>query len=339
MTTPQAAFPTPERIFRTINAHQETAALRTGIDLDVFTAIAEGADEPVSLSQRTGASERGIRILCNSLTVLGFLTKRDGRYSLAPDAAFFLNRRSPASMCTLPRFLLRDEALVAFVRLTDAVKQGGTAMGFGDNEKPHEEMWVEFARSMAPITVPSATMIAHLTGMQEGKPCKVLDIAAGHGMFGILLAKANPNAHITAVDWPAVLEVARENAAAAGVADRFTARAGSAFDVDLGEGYDYALLTNIFHHFDQDTCVRLMQRVHAALKPGGQAVTLEFVTEEDGVSPPTPALFSLMMLAHTDRGEAFTFRQYDAMFAKAGFARTRMEVDPHLPEQVLISEK
>src|SRR5260370_36515034 len=119
---------------------------------------------------------------------------------------------------------------------------------------------------------------------------------------------------MVAVAWPAVLEVAKETARAAGVSSRYTARAGSAFEADLGEGYDFVLLTNIFHHFDKPTCEKLMRRVHAALKPGGRAITLEFGPNEDRVTPPTAAAFSLIMLANTDAGDAYTFAEYEKMF-------------------------
>jgi 2-polyprenyl-3-methyl-5-hydroxy-6-metoxy-1,4-benzoquinol methylase len=158
-------------------------------------------------------------------------------------------------------------------------------------------------------------------------------------MFGITIAKHNPNAQITAVDWAPVLEVAKENAAAAGVADRVSMRPGSAFEADLGEGYDIVLLTNIFHHFDVPTCEKLMRRVHAALRPGGKAITLEFVPNEDRVTPPMAAAFSLIMLANTDDGDAYTLAQYEKMFRNAGFVKTTLHPVPDMPQQVLLSEK
>jgi hypothetical protein len=116
-------------------------------------------------------------------------------------------------------------------------------------------------------------------------------------------------------------------------------RAGSAFDVEFGSGYDYVLLTNILHHFDVETCGKLMRRVHGALKPGGKAVTLEFVPNEDRVSPPTAAGFSLIMLANTDAGDAYTFAEYSAMFTNAGFGKTSAHPVPNHPGTVLVSEK
>jgi 2-polyprenyl-3-methyl-5-hydroxy-6-metoxy-1,4-benzoquinol methylase len=334
-----ASKPTPERIFNTMVAFQETEALKAAIELDIFTAIADGANTAAALAARTGAAERGVRILCDYFTIKEFLTKKGNEYSLTQESAVFLNRRSPAYLATMINFLASPWSRKNFGTLAEAVRKGGTANGTGDHTKPHEEIWVNFARSMAPLTIPAAEFIAGLAGAAEGKPCKVLDIAAGHGMYGITLAKRNPNSQVVAVDWPAVLEVARENAGKHGVAERHTTRPGSAFETDFGEGYDYVLLTNILHHFDVPTCEKLMRRVHAALKPSGKALTLEFVPNEDRVTPPMAAAFSLVMLAGTDAGDAYTFAQYEKMFRNAGFAKTTLHPIPDLPQQVLVSEK
>ena len=330
--------PNPERIFNTVIAFQETEALRAAIELDIFTAVADGANTAASLAAKTGTSGRGVRILCDYLTVKEFLTKKGEQYSLTQDSAIFLNRHSPACLASMVNFLASPWSKKNFGALAQAVRKGGTASETGDHTKPNEELWVNFARSMAPLTVPAAEFIAGLTGAAEGKPCKLLDVAAGHGMFGITVAKRNPNAKIVAVDWPAVLEVAKENAVKFGVAESYTVRPGSAFEVDFGEGYDCVLLTNIFHHFDMPTCEKLMRRVRAALKPGGKAITLEFVPNADRVTPPMAAAFSLVMLAATDAGDAYTFAQYENMFGNAGFIKTTLYPVPDVPQQVLISE-
>lgn len=331
--------PTPERIFSLLNAFQNTAALRSGIELDVFTTIGGGSNTPALLAAKTGASERGLRVLCDYLTIMGLLTKEDGRYGLAPDAAIFLDRHSPASLGSVIGFLGAEWHRSNVESLTAAVRKGGTAGVHGDNLKPHDEVWVAFAKSMAPLTIPAANFIAQLVGASQGKPCRFLDIAAGHGMYGITIARKNQDARIVALDWPAVLTVALENAQAAGVVERYETRAGSAFETEFGSGYDVVLLTNIFHHFDQPTCETLMRKVHAALKPGGKAVTLEFVPNEDRVSPPAAAAFSLNMLVGTEAGDAYTFSEYQTMFANSGFAKTEFHQIPDMPQQVLVSEK
>ena len=334
-----ASKPTPERIFNTMVAFQETEALKAAIELDIFTAIADGANTAAALAAKTGASERGVRILSDYFTIKEFLTKKGNEYSLTQESAVFLNRRSPACLATMIDFLASPWSRKNFGALAEAVRKGGTASETGDHTKAHEEIWVNFARSMAPLTIPAAEFIAGLAGAEGGKPSKVLDIAAGHGMYGITLAMRNPNAQVVAVDWPAVLEVAKENAAKLGVANRHTPKPGSAFETEFGEGYDYVLLTNILHHFDIPTCEKLLRRVHAALKPGGKTITLEFVPNDDRVTPPMAAAFSLVMLAGTDAGDAYTFAQYEKMFGNAGFAKTTLHPVPDMPQQVLVSEK
>ena len=339
MATPTMNRPTPERIFNTLTAFQQTAALKTAIELDIFTAIGEGANQAVAIASRVAAAVRGVRILADYLVIQGFLTKDGDRYSLTPESTLFLNRKSPAYMGTMIGFLAGERHKQGFEQLTEAVRKGGTVALQGDNTKPNDQMWVAFARSMGPLTVQAAGLMGQLAGMAEQKPCKILDVAASHGMFGITFARQNPNARVVALDWPAVLEVAAENARAAGVSDRVTMLPGSAFEADLGSDYDFVLLTNILHHFDAPTNEKLLRRMHTALKPGGRAITLEFVPNEDRVSPPTAAAFSIVMLSNTDAGDAFTLAEYEKMFRAAGFGKTSLHQVPDNPQQVLVSER
>src|ERR1700704_202758 len=107
MATPssQSPRPSPERIFGVLTAFQSAAALKAAIELDIFTAIAEGADRAKAIAERVKAAERGVRILCDYLTVQGFLSKIEDRYALSQESAIFLNRRSPAYIGTMTGFL------------------------------------------------------------------------------------------------------------------------------------------------------------------------------------------------------------------------------------------
>jgi 2-polyprenyl-3-methyl-5-hydroxy-6-metoxy-1,4-benzoquinol methylase len=188
---------------------------------------------------------------------------------------------------------------------------------------------------MVAMMRPPAGAIAQIAGA-EG-PLKVLDLAAGHGIFGITIAQHNPQAEVFAVDWKNVLDIARQNAQEAGVASRYHTIPGSAFEVDFGTDYDIVLLTNFLHHFDPPTNERLLRKVHGALKEDGRAITLEFVPNEDRVSPPWSAAFSLVMLGSTEAGDAYTFAELERMFANAGF--TRSEMHPVPPGTIIVSHK
>jgi 2-polyprenyl-3-methyl-5-hydroxy-6-metoxy-1,4-benzoquinol methylase len=184
-----------------------------------------------------------------------------------------------------------------------------------------------------------AQLLANLVGGDPERPLRVLDVAAGHGVFGITIANRYPNAHVTALDWPNVLDVARENAAKAGLAHRHALLPGSAFDVDWGGPYDVVLLTNFLHHFKPEACEQIATKALAALVPGGRALTLEFIPEPDRVSPPATATFALTMLATTAHGDAYTFAEYEAIFARAGFARSDFVPLPPTTQQAVVSHK
>lgn len=322
-----------------MNAYQRTAALKAAIELDLFTAIGEGAHTAAALAQRCEASERGMRILCDYLVVIGFLTKDENRYGLTPDSAAFLDRRSPSYIATAATFLASPMLTEGFDDVAAVVRKGGTVISEEGSLEPEHPVWVESARAMAPLMTLPAELIAKLVGADSGQKWKVLDIAAGHGLFGIAIAKHNPNAEIVALDWPNVLEVAKENARAAGVADRYGVIPGSAFEVDYGTGYDLVLLTNFLHHFDPETCELLLRKVYAALETSGRAVSFEFVPNEDRVSPPVAASFSLMMLGTTPSGDAYTFAELDRMFRNTGFSRSELHPLPPTFQQVVISHK
>ncbi len=332
-----ASMPNPGRLFQTFNAYQQTAAMRAAIELEVFTAIGDRQTTAEQIAQLVGAAERGIRILCDYLTVMGYLTKHDSHYGLAPDAAMFLDRRSPAYMGSAASFLDAPEMLKAFDDLTAAVRKGGTMMGEEGTVGVENPIWVKFARSMAPMMMMPAEVISQLAEADKGGKCRVLDIAAGHGLFGINIARHNPQAEIVALDWASVLEVAKENARKSGVESRYSTLPGSAFEVEFGKGYDLVLLTNFLHHFDAPTNEGLLRKVHAALAPGGRVVTLEFVPNDDRVTPPEAATFSMIMLGSTPHGDAYTFPEFERMFSHAGFTRSEHFRQPPMPESVIIS--
>jgi 2-polyprenyl-3-methyl-5-hydroxy-6-metoxy-1,4-benzoquinol methylase len=330
----------PGLVFEMLQAHQRTAALKAAIELDIFGAVSDGPADAASIARHCSASERGVRILCDFLVINGVLAKDDRHYKHTPTSAAFLDPRSPACLASVAQFLGNPANLEPFHHLAKVVRTGRTTLEGDGSVEPENPLWVQFAETMAPMMGPlagplSAVVLDGQNGGHAG-PMRVLDIAAGHGLFGIEIAKQNPQARVTGLDWAPVLRVALRNAEKAGVEDRYEMLPGSAFDVDFGGPYDAVLLTNFLHHFDKPTCVGLLKKVRAALKPGGRAATLEFVPNEDRVSPPMPAAFAMTMLASTPSGDAYTFSDLSAMYAEAGFSGMTAHPIPHSPHTVVI---
>ena len=335
----QAAPVSPELFWDTITAYQRSAAMKAAVELDVFTKIAEGNKSVQSIAEACGAAERGIRILCDTMTVMGFLKKETDRYDLNDISATFLDRHSQAYLGGTVDFILSPMLMRGFDDLTNAVRQGGSTVKEEGSLDPESPMWVKFARGMTGMMMPAAQMMAAKLDFEPDRKLKVLDIAAGHGIFGITLAQKYNNAEIYALDWANVLTVATENAEKFGVAARHHTIAGSAFDVDYGDGYDVVLLTNFLHHFDKPTCETLLKKIHASLADGGRVLTLEFVPNDDRVSPHSEAMFSLVMLAGTPAGDAYTFAELKEMFENAGFSQNQHIPLAPMPQHLIVSMK
>jgi SAM-dependent methyltransferase len=327
---------TPGLVFDMLQAHQRTAALKAAIDLDVFRAVGDGPGDVASIARHSNASERGIRILCDFLTIYGVLVKENGAYKHSPTSAAFLDPRSPACLASIAQFLGNQAMHEPYDRLAEVVRTGRTILPGDGSVEPENPIWVQFAETMAPMMAPMVGPLGAVVLEGHTGPMRVLDIAAGHGLFGIEIAKQNPQARVTGLDWAAVLRVAVDNARRAGVQDRYDLLPGSAFEVDFQGPYDVVLLTNFLHHFDQPTCVALLKKVHSALRPGGRVATLEFVPNEDRVSPPMPAAFSMVMLTSTAAGDAYTLSELTAMYTQAGFGGISAHPIPMSPHTIVM---
>ena len=335
MEFPAGYQPNPGAMFQAFNAYHLTAALKGAIELDLFTLIDSGAVTAAEMATRAGAAERGVRIVCDFLTVAHFLTKNGAEYGLTPDSAFFLSQRSAAYMGSAIFFLAHPSQMSGFTDMAAVIRKGGSVQDLSA-VAPDHPFWVDFARNMAPISAVGAPAMAAILA-KPGIRQNVLDIASGPGAYGIEIARRNGDAHITAIDWKNVVAVSAENAARAGLADRYSTISGDIFSADLGRDYDLILLPNILHHFDAATNVQLLERMRAAMKPGGTVATVEFVPNPDRVSPPAPATFSLVMLTQTPAGDAYTLSELEDMFRKAGFGPSATHAIPPSPQTLIVT--
>jgi ubiquinone/menaquinone biosynthesis C-methylase UbiE len=198
-------------------------------------------------------------------------------------------------------------------------------------------VWVDFARGMAPLLYLVAQETAKLVSL--GSRSKVLDIAASHGLFGIHVARRNPGVEVVALDFPSVLTVAKENAERFGVSEHYSLLPGDALEVPFGADYDVVLISNLLHHWDSETIHVLLQKVHASLAVGGRVVIVEFVPNEDRVSPPIPAWFVMNMLANTKGGDVYTVSEFTQMLKSSGFTAPEIHALPPSAQTAIIASK
>lgn len=327
----------PQSIFENLIAYQRSAVLDAAIRMDLFTAVGRGAVTLPAIARACEASERGVRSLCDYLVTMALLEKQGDRYALSTDAASWLDRRSPTYLGSIAEFLCSSELRRAFDEVGEAVRLGRTAAGEEGLMAPDHPAWVKFARGMAVMAAPQAEQVAEILMSSGARPSRVLDVAAGHGLYGIAVARRVPGARVVFQDWRGVLAVAEENAHDAGLTGRFELLCGDVRELDIGGPYDLVLAINFLHHFDEPSGTRFLGRVRRALAPGGRLAVLESLVEEDRVSPAHAAAFSLVMLVTTSGGDAFTREQIERLLRDAGFSPPRVVPLTDSPQQLIVT--
>ena len=298
-------------------SYQKTAAMKAAIELDIFTKISDQNLSVEQISDITGASLRGVRILCDFLCAIGLLEKNKNLYNLSMEAKRFLDRTSPHYIGDVIDFLAAPEivSMITDDPKSYVIKGGSSGL---TKISPESPVWVKFARAMIPFASVAAKRTTAYIAKKSMQPRKVLDVAAGHGLFGIEVANAIKDALVTAIDWENVLAVARRNADLAGMADRYKTTSGNALEIDWGDNYDLILLPNILHHFDQDGCIHLLGKAKDSLSIDGSVFVIDLMPNPDRISPPEQAAFAFRMLATTPSGDAYTCAEYETMARVAG---------------------
>lgn len=328
MSSPGAVAPTPEKIMRYAWGYAPPLILEAAVRTRVFDVLNDGPKTVAETSAATGASARGLSAIMNALVGLEFLTRDDaGRYALTPDSAAFLVSSRPAYF---GGFLahISQQLIPDWLELTKAVETGKPVTAVNENAQGAAffEQFVAGLYAMNYGSAVAAAQALHI-GIAEA-PVKVLDLAAGSGVFGIGMAQRSSHVKVTAVDWPNVLEVTRKIAAQHGLADRFTYIGGDLATVEFGRGYNVATLGHILHSEGEARSRKLLRKTYDAMAPGGTIVIAEFLVDADRRGPLTGLLFDVNMLVHTDAGGTYSFEEIRGWLEACGFRDARLVDSP-----------
>lgn len=313
-------------------AYAPPLILGAAIEHRIFDLLADGAKTAAEVSRENGASLRGVRAIMNALVGFELLRKDDeGRYSLTPESAAFLVRKNPGYLGGILRH--GDQLIPRWLHLSEIVKTGKPAMAV-NQEGDGSAFFVDFVEDLFPVGYPSAKALA--AAFPQAR--KVLDVAAGSGVWSIPLAQNSKEVRVTALDWPGVLPATRRVTERMGVAGQYEFLAGDLNSADLGNGYDLATLGQILHSEGETHSRALLGRVFQALAPGGTIAIAEFIANEDRTGPPLAMLFAVNMLVNTEHGDTFTVTEISQWLREAGFVDPRtMEVPA--PSPLILASK
>jgi hypothetical protein len=238
--------PPPDRILDIAAGYEPALILEAAVRLNVFDAL---DDRPLTLGEvveKTRHVARGMRALLNALVAIDLLFKQGDQYGLTPESSAYLVTTKPGYQGYMCKHVSRH-LLKRWMRLTEVVRTG----------KPDEVVnepadggayFREFVEDIFPMSYEAAqALAAELRVAEAGGPVRVLDLAAGSGVWGVALAEASPRVTVTAVDWPIVLPATRKVAERHKVVDRFTFVPGDLRSADFGSGHHVATLGHIIH--------------------------------------------------------------------------------------------
>ena len=287
--------------------------LLTAAELDVFTLLAPAPLSAAAVTKHLAGDLRAVTILLDALVALELLSKQDGQYRCPPDVAALLAADTPQSV--LP--MLRHSAALwsSWSELTGVVHGDADAVARAHVQQTEANLRA-FIGAMHVVAGPAA---AGLVAVIEPGPARaLLDIGGASGTLTLAFLEACPHMRATLFDRPAVIDMARERCAQAGVLDRVTLVGGDFEHDELPAGHDLALLSAIIHQNSPDQNVELYRKVWRALKPGGRLVIRDHVMSPDRTQPRRGALFAVNMLVRTMGGNVYTYDEFEASLSAAG---------------------
>ena len=197
----------------------------------------------------------------------------------------------------------------------------------------------KFVSALFPFNYGAASAAADpLNVANATAPVRVLDLAAGSGVWGIALAQKSPQVTVTAVDWPGVLEITKKTAAQLGLADRFHFIAGDLAEAHFGRGYNIATLGHILHSEGPERSKALLRKTFDALAPGGTIVIAEFLVDPDRKANTMGLIFDVNMLVNTEKGGTYSFEEIRQWLSEAGFVKAGLVPAPG-PSPLIFADK
>jgi predicted O-methyltransferase YrrM len=304
----------PDDLYEVTRSFMPSRALLTALELDVFTAVGEGASAE-HVARRMGTDPGATEMLLNALASLQLLAKKDGTFLPTARSARFFSASS--------RDNARDGLLhVAnlwhrWSTLTDAVR-AGTSVATRERDAAGVKAFIAAMDRNARERAGAVVKAVGASGIK-----RMLDLGGGSGAYSIAFARAIPELKSEILDLGEVVPLAQEHIRRAGLTDRISTRVGDMLRDPLGKNYDLIVASAICHMFSEEENRGLFQRAYDALAPKGQFVVQDFILEPSKTAPRAAALFSLNMLVGTRAGRSYSEPEYASWLRDAGFADVR----------------
>jgi len=305
---------TPGAIRELAMNFQSSRILLTAVELRVFGLIGDGGLTSSEIAAKAASHPRATDRLLNALCAMGLLVKREGHFWNTPESRRYLDDASPEFAAGLGH---TASMWHSWSGLTDAVREGKPALRAPINERG--DAWLTpFIAAMHHRAAQQAPGVAALVGLDGVE--RVLDVGGGSGAFAMAFAAKAPGLVAVVFDLPNVVPLTREYITVAGLAGRVTTAVGDYLTDPLPKGFDLVFLSAVIHSNSPKQNAALLASCASALNPGGRVAVVDWVMDDDRVTPPGGAFFALNMLVATDQGDTFTEGEIRGWMNGAGLA-------------------
>jgi ubiquinone/menaquinone biosynthesis C-methylase UbiE len=338
MATATPAQVTPERIMQMAWGYVPPLVLEAAIRHHVFDVLDSGPKDIWEVQKATGASARGLAAIMDALVGLNFLSKDEqNRFALTPESSTFLVSTKPTFFGGMIKHC-SEQLIPRWLNLNEVVATGKPVSAVNE-EKSGGEFFHEFVLDIFPMSyAPAQALAAHMNYGSSSSSVRVLDLAAGSGVWGIAQAQSSPNVSVTAVDWPEVIDITKKTAAKFGLTDRFSFVEGDLLDVSFNSGHNIATLGHILHSEGEARSRKLLAKTFAALASGGTIAVQEFLVNKERTGPVNGLFFAVNMIVNTQEGNTWSFEEIGAWLEEAGFSNPRLLESPG-PSPLILATK
>ena len=263
-----------ERVNELARMFWYSAILRAGIKLDVFSLLEDSSRTSKEVAESIEASPRYVQAFLDSCVSLELLEERGDRYGNSNLASKFLVKGKKEYVGD--HALHHTNTWTAWGRLDEIVKEGKTLL-------PYETGYVDAATYWNDYMVGQHNRAASgqayylVENVDLRGRRKLLDLGGGAASYSIALCGANPQLEAVVVDQKEPLSIAKTLVDEHNLQDRITLLEGDFLEMDLGTGYDVALISGVVLIQSEEKSRLLVKRALDALAPGGMVIIQDYM--------------------------------------------------------------
>lgn len=232
------------------------------------------------IAERAKLSNYGVRVLLESGLSLGLVLVNDKKYTLGKTGYFILHD----SLTKTNMDFVHDVNYKGLFYLEESIETGKPAglKEFGDWQTIYEGLsklpshvqksWFNFDHYFSDDAFPLVLPMVYRNGVKN-----ILDIGGNTGKWAIASSNYAPDIHITIMDLPGQLNVAKKRIEELGLGERVSFLPVNILDetVKFPKGFDVIWMSQFLDCFSEAEIVSILKRCYEALDENGQVIILE----------------------------------------------------------------